>query len=552
MTMWRQKCLSSFFILFLFIVVARLIFLHTAQKEFLQSQGKARMAHIINIPTYRGAIVDRRGEALAISTPKDAIVINPRHFALEATAPLAHSLKLPLKTLKEKIEKNRDRHFLYIKKDVHPDISRRINALHLPGVSVERSFRRYYPFGPDCSQVIGFTDIHDHGQSGIEFSFDPWLSPIHGQKRVLSDRAGHWVQDLEDLETAQAGATLTLSLDLRIQNLAQRELLHALKKTRAKSATLVMINIPTGEILAMITVPSFNPNNREERISAFARNRAVTDQFEPGSTLKPFTVLAALESGLFTPQTLVNTHPGYFFIKKNKVQDGERNLGNITLTEALLRSSNIAMSKIALTLDPATFIAKIARFGFGSPLSLGFPGEVSGRINTVKSDPFSLATLSFGYGLTVTPLHLAWAYATLGSHGLQRPLRLTPLTEPLDEIRVSDEKMTKILLNMLAKNTEMGAGKRAHIPGYRTAGKTGTIRINENGRYFNNRHIAFFTGVTPVTHPRLATVIMLEEPSEENHGYYGNIAAAPIYAKVVEGALHLLHVPPDSTESTLQ
>ncbi|MEI8296370.1 MAG: penicillin-binding transpeptidase domain-containing protein, partial [Alphaproteobacteria bacterium] len=416
---------------------------------------------------------------------------------------------------------------------------------NLDGVGSQREFRRYYPAGPDCAQLVGFTDIDDHGQSGLELSFDAWLKPTHGKKRVVEDRGGRWVQDLEDVQIAKSGNDLKLSIDLRIQSLALRELSRALEDYKAKSATLVMIDIQTGEILAMISAPTFNPNKRQERVGPFTRNRAVTDQFEPGSTLKPFTVLMGLESGKFTPHTMIDTNPGYFFIGAHKVRD-LHNYGSLSLTQILLKSSNVGVSRIALSVSSEQFIKSLTRFGFGQPILTGFPGESSGLMHEhVRLDQFSRAAMSFGYGLALTPLHLAWAYATIGAYGIKRPLTLQQIEKPETGQRIIAAETAATLLEMLAQVTERGTGRRAQIPGYRTAGKTGTIRVTEGGGYSEHRHIGLFAGITPVKNPRLATVVIIEEP-QAGESYYGGISAAPVYARVVGGALHLLNVPPDN------
>lgn len=529
------------------IMLGRLIHLQIFHTDFLQAQGNARTIRIVDIPTYRGHILDRRGEPLAVSTPKDSVWIDPRFFHPSSVqfAQLMELLELEISPTQKKIRESKSKYFVYLKRDVSPAVVKSILELNLEGLHLQREFRRYYPAGPDLAQVIGFTDIDDNGLSGIELGFNDWLKATHGKKRVIEDPTGKWVQDLEDVVVAKAGRNLKLSIDLRIQSLALRELSQAVETLKAKSATLVMIDVESGEILTMITAPSYNPNNRVERTGPNMRNRALTDQFEPGSTMKPFTILMGLESGHFNPETLVNTDPGFYFIGEHKVRD-LRNNGLITLTEILLRSSNVGVSRVALTIPPVTFLESLKRFGVGQSLQLGFPGESTGRFNdNPKVDTFSRATMSFGYGLAVTPVHLTWAYATLGALGVKRPLSLLKVEGPVPGVQIAATDYSRQLLDMLALVPERGTAKRAQIPGYRTAGKTGTIRISEGGRgYSENRHMGLFAGITPVAHPRLATVVVVEEAQGNN--YYGGLSAAPIYARVVGGALHLLNIPPDN------
>lgn len=527
------------------VLAARLIALQVLEGTFLKEQGQARTVRLVEIPTYRGLITDRRGEPVAVSTPIDSVWINPKDFKIESPdrlKELGKLVKLKPKDIVQKIAQYPNKQFVYLKRDVTPDLSSKIKALEIPGVYLKRAFRRYYPAGPEMAQLVGFTDIDDQGQSGIETTFDAVLRPTLGKIRVLEDRAGRWVQDLESIKVPKPGQDITLSIDLRIQALALKALQEALVEYQAKSGTLVMLDITTGEVLALVTAPSFNPNNRTGRTGAEARARGLTDQLEPGSTAKPFSILSALESGHFKAESIIETAPGYYRVGRNIVKD-IHNYGTLTVEQVLAKSSNIGITKITLALPPQQLLDTFIHLGLGTETLTTFSGESAGIIHGVPKNAFAHATFAFGYGFMVTPLQLAHAYATLANHGVALPVSLLKIDTPPIGKPVISANNADIVFNMLTHVTEVGGtGSRAHIPGYFSAGKTGTTRVVGPNGYDAKRHIALFAGITPVDHPKLATVIIIEEPQGF---YYGGAVAAPIYAKVVGAALHLLNVPPD-------
>ncbi len=549
---WRLTLICGLFAMLTAGLGARLVHLQIAHTDFLQAQGDARTLRIVDIPSYRGMITDRRGTPIAISTPVHAIYADPSVFQAKRSElkKLAALLGYTPLALKMKIEQHPHRVFVYLKRGLTPDVAKKIKALNLTGIGIKREFRRYYPAAMQTAQLTGFTDIDDHGQAGLELTFEQNLKPTIGKKRVLEDRTGRWVKDLDYFQPAKQGEDIALSIDLRIQGFAYRALEKAIQQYQAKSATLVMIDIPTGEILAMVSAPSFNPNNRQECHGIHTRNRALTDLYEPGSTIKAFTIASALASRQFTSESIIDTTPGTYQIGKHVVKD-VRNYGVLSLKEVLSKSSNVGISKITLALPSEQLVETFRKLGLGDSIHTPFPGERKGVLPLPPKNPFAHATLAFGYGLSVTPLQIAHAYATLASGGLKMPVSLIKIQDPNRQLRervlpedVANATM-EVLMDVLART---GTGARANIPGYKTAGKTGTIRVVGPHGYDKNRHIGLFAGVTPVDNPRLATVIIVEEPNEAN--YYGGLVAAPIYKSVVGKALYILNVPPDNTLQT--
>jgi cell division protein FtsI (penicillin-binding protein 3) len=528
-------------------VGSRLLFLHTSAKDFLRKQGDARTLRTISIPSYRGLIMDRRGTPLAVSTPMDSVWINPKLFqpTKKQLLDLSRILSVAPDYLVKKTRQNKTKSFIYIKRGIHPDLSDRLTELNIKGLNIQREFRRFYPSGESAAQLVGFTNIDDQGQSGLELSYNSVLKPIDGKKKVLEDQLGHWVKDIDNIQVPRSGEDLFLSIDLRIQSLALRELTKALKKYGAKSGTLVMLDIKTGEILAMISAPSFNPNNLNERQGSKVRNRALTDQFEPGSTVKTFSLLSALEGGQFSPSTIIDTNPGYYKVGSNLIHEpNNKNFGKITFEEVLIKSSNVGTSKITWSLPPANLLSTFKKLGLGVDICTEFPGEAAGRFPDLPKSPFTHATIAFGYGLSVTPIQLINAYATIARGGkklpvtlLRRPLESPENPLPMPETVISS-LVAKTTIEMLSKS-----GAQAHIHGFNTAGKTGTTRVIGAQGYDASRHMALFAGFTPVNNPRLATLIIIEEPSEQY--YYGSQVAVPVYTNVVGKALHMLNVTPD-------
>jgi len=548
--LWRFIIILLLFIFFTALIISRLVQLHITETDFLRAQGNARTLRIVDIPSYRGMITDRRGTPLAISTPVHAVWINPQHFDPDKTAlqALATLLSTSPEDLLIKISHHAHRSFVYLKRGLPPDIAEKIQALNLSGLGLKREFRRYYPSGQQSAQLVGFTDIDDHGQSGLELTFEESLRPIIGKKRVLEDRTGRWVQDIDHLQTPHSGQDVHLSIDLRIQGFAYRELEQALEKFGGKSATLVMLDIRTGEVLAMVSAPSYNPNNRQECHGSNTRNRAVTDLIEPGSTMKTFSIVSALLSRQFTPETLIDTYPGYYSVNGHTVKDLHPN-GILSVKEVLSKSSNVGISKITLALPPEQLIDTFRKLGLGEGVNTNFPGERQGLLPPPPKNPFVQATLSFGYGLSVTPLQIVQAYATLAANGVKHPVSLLKIKDPsqVPGEQILPPDIASATLNMLtAVLTSTGTGHRADISGYKTAGKTGTTRIVGPQGYDPNRHIGLFVGITPVENPRLATLVMIEEPNENKNQYFGGFVAAPVYKNVVSKALHILNIPPDN------
>ncbi|NLO79326.1 MAG: penicillin-binding protein 2 [Xanthomonadaceae bacterium] len=543
---WRSAALLLGFGLCACILLGRAVDLQVLDKQFLQTQGDARHLRVVEIPAHRGAITDRNGEPLASSSPVDSVWVNPKEF-LAAGADsheLARLLDLEPRLLERRIRERADREFLYVKRHVPPDLAERVMALKLPGVSLEREYRRFYPTGEVAAHVVGFTDIDDRGQEGMELAYDQWLRGEPGAKRVVKDRYGRIIGDVESLREPRPGKELRLSIDRRLQYLAYRELKAAALEQQVRAASLVLLDVTTGEVLAMVNQPGYNPNNRAELSGQVVRNRAVTDAYEPGSTIKVFSVAAALESGRFRPDTIIDTGPGYMRVGNYTIHD-TRAFGKIDVSTLIQKSSNIGVAKMALELEPETIWDTYVRLGFGSPPGTGFPGEASGLMPPRPPQrPAERAALAYGYGLSVTPLQLASAYATIAADGVRRPVSFLALPEPpTGEQVISPEVARQVRAMMEMVVAEGGTAPQARVAGYRVAGKTGTSRKAIAGGYDDKAHLAYFAGFAPASKPRLAMVVVLDEPSA--HSYYGGRVAAPVFSRVMSGALRLLNVPPD-------
>jgi cell division protein FtsI (penicillin-binding protein 3) len=417
--------------------------------------------------------------------------------------------------------------------------------LDIPGISLQREYRRYYPAGEVTSHVLGFTNIDDSGQEGLELAYNSWLKGLPGSKRVLKDRLGRVIENIESISTPDPGKQLVLSIDRRVQYLAYRELKTAVNRYKARAGTLIMLDVTTGEIIAMVGQPSYNPNNRTGLKSGNYRNRALTDVFEPGSTLKPFTIAAALESGLYDLETTVDTRPGFFKVGDHIIRD-HRNYGVIDLPTIIKKSSNIGASKIALSLEPQDFWTTLARVGFGQTTGSGFPGEVSGFLNSYNNwSEVEQATMSFGYGMSVTALQLAQAYMAFATDGMMLPVSFLKVTEPVSASRVFSASVARQVRGMLEAVVQKGGtGYRASIEGYRVSGKTGTVHKTVAGGYSEDRYLSLFAGMAPASNPRLIAVVIIDEPQGEQ--YYGGLVAAPVFSNVMAGALRLLDIPPDN------
>jgi len=554
-TTQQVSILRSYFVLGILLIAAalliwRMVDLHVLRHDFLQGEGNARALRVVGMAAHRGMITDRHGEPLAISTPVDSIWANPQELNLhrERLPALASALGMKTDRLQQLVGSRRDREFVYLRRHSHPDMVQKVVALQIPGVELEREYRRYYPAGEVTGHIVGFTNIDDAGQEGIELAYDDHLRGKPGSKRVVKDRLGQIIKNVESIKVPQPGGDLVLSIDRRIQYLAYSELKKAVQQHKAQSGSAVVLDVRTGEVLAMVNQPSFNPNNRRNLRGDRYRNRVVTDVFEPGSTLKPFTVAAALESGDYTPATPIKTAPGFFNVGSNTVRDGN-NLGTIDVTTVLQKSSNVGASKMALSIPAEQHWHMLARMGFGEITGSGFPGESSGLLSGYRKwRDIDRATLAYGYGISSTLLQLAQAYSVIASDGFIRPVSL----QRVNSIKDVHEQQQRVISAATAQQIRTmlesvvvkgGTGTRAAVSNYRVAGKTGTVRKSGVGGYVEDRYLAVFAGMAPASNPRLVMAVMINEP--DNGVYYGGQVAAPVFSRVMSGSLRLLNIAPD-------
>lgn len=541
----RRRLVLGVFALAMLSLVARAVYLQVLERDFLQGEGDARHQRVVAIPAHRGMISDRNGEPLAISTPVDSVWANPQEAvsAREALPRLARVLGMDRDELYRRLAERSGREFVYLARHVNPEVAQQVMALAIPGVSLQREYRRYYPMGEVTGHVLGFTNVDDRGQEGLELAYDAWLAGEPGAKRVIRDRLGRTVEDVERIRAPRPGKSLQLSIDRRVQYLAYRELKAAVQAHGARSGSIVVLDAVNGEILAMVNQPTFNPNSRKGLRGDLYRNRAVTDVFEPGSTIKPFTIAAGLESGAYRPSSRVDTAPGLLRVAGHTIRDA-RNYGVIDLGTVITKSSNVGASKIALSLDPADLWGMFSRVGFGQVTGSSFPGEASGVLSGyARWREIERATLAFGYGLSVTPLQLTQAYASLAADGVLHPATFIAgqQTAARRVMQPATARAVRAMMNGVVSDT--GTGLRASVPGYQVAGKTGTVRKSTGGGYADDRYIAVFAGMAPASAPRLVAVVMINEPNAG--GYYGGEVAAPIFARVMSGALRLLDITPD-------
>jgi cell division protein FtsI (penicillin-binding protein 3) len=544
---WRSRVLLATLGLAAGALLWRAVNLQLVDHGFLARQGDARFTRVLQIAAHRGTVTDRYGEPLAVSTPVDSIWVNPVELAAatDQIPRLASALGLDRQDLARRITSNLDREFLYLARGRQPAEAAEIKALGIPGVYTSREYRRYYPAGEVTGHLLGFTNVDDAGQEGLELAFDHWLAGEAGAKRVIQDRYGRIVENVESIRPARPGRDLVLSIDLRIQYLAYRELKAAVREERARAGSIVVLDIDTGEVLAMVNQPAYNPNDRGQIQAADYRNRAATDIFEPGSSMKPFWVAAALAAGKYDSRSIIDTSPGFFKVGA-KIFEDEHNFGAIDIATVLAKSSNVGMAHIALTLAPQQVWTTLTHLGFGEVSTSGYPGESAGLLPPYSQwRPIGIVTMSHGYGLSVTPLQLAHAYATIGGLGLARPVSFLAVTEAVPGVRVLEGSACRELLGMLERVvTAEGTGKLAAIPGYRVSGKTGTAWKAIAGGYSTDRFMAVFGGVAPATAPRLAAVVVLDEPTAGQH--QGGQVSAPVFSRVIGGALRLLAVAPDA------
>jgi len=543
----RVTLVSVFFTLVAASLVARAVHLQVLNTEFLNHQADTRHLRTEQISAHRGTITDRNGEPLAISTPVDSVWANPKELALaEDKMPgLARILGLDEQSLIRQITFSMNKDFVYLRRHLSPDNAQQVMALDLPGVNIQREYRRYYPAGEVTGHLVGFTNIDDKGQEGLELAFNHWLAGESGAKRVLKDRLGRSVENVASIRPPHHGKELRTSIDLRIQYVAYRALKTAINSYNAESGSIVILDTQTGEVLAIANQPTYNPNDRSQMTAERYRNRAITDIFEPGSSIKPLVVTAALESGNYRPSSIIDTAPGFVTVGAKTIEDS-RNLGRISLTTILARSSNVGATKLAMSLQPDQLWNTMSQFGLGSLTASGFPGESAGTLTHHDHwQPISQATLAYGYGLSVTPLQLAQAYAVIGSNGMQHPISLVALEQSGEgERKISQNSATAVRRMLEEVVRPGGTGTGAAVAGYRVAGKTGTSWKFAAGGYSKDKYISVFAGLAPASNPRLAAVVVIDEPSGEL--YYGGDVAAPVFADVMSESLRLLAVPPDA------
>jgi cell division protein FtsI (penicillin-binding protein 3) len=528
------------------VLVGRAAQMQLLDKQFYQHQGDQRFLREVPIPTSRGMIVDRNGEPLAVSTPVESVWANPKELLQHADRlpELADALGIPREVLTQSIAQRADKEFVFLRRRINPDDAEAVIKRGIPGVYKQREFRRFYPHGEVMAHVLGFTNIDDHGQEGLELAFDGWLTGKPGAQRVIRDRRGRIVENVDLIRAAEPGKDITLSIDRRIQYLAYRELKAALLENRAVSGSAVVLDVPTGEILAMVNQPAYNPNAREAAEPGTHRNRALTDVVEPGSVIKPYTVAAALEAGL-DPNTIVQTSPGWMMLGKYRISDVHDH-GPVDLTHLLSTSSNIGAAKLGLNMTSEHLYDVLRRFGYGDSTHSGFPGESSGVLAPPQTwGMVKRGSISYGMGLSVTPLQLAQAYATLANGGKRMPPTFLKGGEG-EPVAAMSPKIAHDVLTMLENVTlPGGTAQKAAITGYHVAGKTGTARTASGGGY-SRKYVSVFAGVVPMDHPKFAMVVVINNPSGRD--YYGGLVSAPVFHNVMDGALRLMDVPPDHIE----
>ncbi len=549
---WRGWLVMTLLVLLFAALAGRVLMLQVLDTdrgaEFLRKQGAMRMVRTAELPAYRGLITDRRGESLAISTPVISLWANPpRLAASDRLAELASALGEDEAVLRERLGRYAGKQFMYLRRHLQPDHARSVLALNIPGVRAQREYRRFYPAGEVAAHLVGITNVDGRGVSGLELAYDDWLRGQPGRKRYIKDLRGDAVRDIGVVEEARPGRKLQLSIDLRLQYLQHRELLRAVKLTGAEAGMIVTLVSRSGEVLASVSYPDFNPNNRSAVSMGEMRNRVLTDVFEPGSTMKPLTLVAALESGRYTPETIIDTNPGRIRVGR-KVLPDPRNYGEITLSRVVEKSSQVGITKVAQDLGHEPIWDVFQRFGLGEPTASGFPGESSGLLpQRPRWREIEKVTLAFGYGLTATPLQLARAYAVFANGGYLPDVSLLHREVSPEFPRViSEETASQVREVLRAVTGENGTAGRARIPGYAVGGKTGTVHKVGAGGYLDDQYVALFAGLAPADDPRFVTVVVLDRPKGDNYG--GGAAAAPVFARVASETLRLLGVPPQQPE----
>ncbi|HSI21571.1 MAG TPA: penicillin-binding protein 2 [Methylophilaceae bacterium] len=546
---WRRRVLLLAVLSGFAVLLGRSVYLQAMHTDFLQQKGDARYSRTMSLPAHRGMITDRHGEPLAISTPVESIWASPPDVEAEPAQlkKLAELIGIKQADLHKKLSK--DRSFVYLKRRMPPPDAARVMQLGIPGVFMQREYRRYYPAAEVTAHLVGFTGIEDKGQEGMELVFQKWLSGKSGSRHVLKDRRGHIVEDLEAVKVPQDGHDLALSIDRNIQYLAHRELARAIEERKAKAGAIVVLDAKSGEVLAMANQPVYNPNN-PVKIAGKSRNRAIVDIFEPGSTLKPFTAAAALEAGTFKAESHIETAPGYMRIGSATIHDAHPQ-GMLTVSEVIQKSSNVGAAKMALSLQPQYLWSTFNQMGFGSPVNIGFPGEATGKLRPYKSwRPIEQATMSYGHGISLSLIQLARAYTVFANDGEIKPVSLLKLKEPPVGQQVFSAATARSVRDMLETVVQPGGtAPHAQVMGYRVAGKTGTAHKLDVGGYAADRYVSSFVGMAPASNPRLIIAVMIDEPSDGK--YYGGTVAGPVFSAVMAGALRQLAVPQDAPSDNI-
>ncbi|CAM3984336.1 penicillin-binding protein 2 [Pseudomonas wadenswilerensis] len=548
---WRFRVVIALLALMVGAIAWRIIDLQVVDRDFLKGQGDARSLRHIPIPAHRGLITDRNGEPLAVSTPVTTLWANPKEMqaAKERWPALAAALKQNPQQLAARLEQQASKEFIYLVRGLTPEQGQVVLDLKVPGVYGIEEFRRFYPAGDVAAHMVGFTDLDDHGREGVELAYDEWLAGVPGKRQVIKDRRGRLIKDIQVTKNAKAGKTLALSIDLRLQYLATRELRNAIAEQEAKAGSLVILDVKTGEVLAMVNQPTYNPNNRRSMFPAAMRNRAIIDVFEPGSTVKPLSMSAALQSGRWKPTDKVEVYPGTLQLGRYTIRDVSRSEGPILdLTGILINSSNVGMSKIAFDIGGESIYRVMSQLGLGQYTGLGFPGERVGNLpNHREWRKAETATLSYGYGLSVTALQLVHAYAALANDGKMVPLSILKVDKAPESTQVVPKEVAETIQGMVQQVIEAPRGVfRAQVPFYHVGGKSGTARkatIGSKG-YTENSYRSLFAGFGPMSDPRYAVVVVIDEPSKG--GYFGGLVSAPVFSKVMSGTLRLMNIPPDN------
>ncbi|TCJ18719.1 penicillin-binding protein 2 [Parasulfuritortus cantonensis] len=543
---WRMRLVMTLVFGGFATLSVRAAYLQGWQNDFLNKQGEIRVQRVLEIPAHRGMITDRRGDPLAISTPVESIWLNPSEA--DASPKQIQALASRLGAEPDELRHlfaDKAKTFVYLKRQLPPEVADAALALAVKGVHGTPEFRRYYPAGEVMGQVLGVTGVDDRGLEGLEYAYQSWLAGEPGAKRVVRDRLGNVIEVLDQVRAPKHGQDLTLSINLQLQYLAYRELAAAVNEFHARAAAVVVLDARTGEVLALVNVPTYNPNNRATMTRDSGRNRAVTDTYEPGSTMKPFVIAAALEAGVVTPETRIDTGPGWFMVGEKRISDVHAK-GVIDIAETIKVSSNVAAAKIALDMKSEDFWAMLNRAGFGTPPGSGFPGEAGGRLRPYETwRPIEKATMAYGHGLSVSLLQLARAYCAFADDGVLPRITMLKHPDAAVGVRVMQAHTARTLREMMEAVThEGGTAPQARVMGYRVAGKTGTAHKAQKGGYAANKYIASFVGLAPVSDPRLVVAVMIDEPAGRE--YYGGQVAAPVFSKVMAGALRFMAIAPDA------